>query len=65
MALAAHVAETHLGESGLDEGEQQLGHALFTDLDTDTFLTGVLLAKQTIADLALDQGTSHLLLKIN
>lgn len=56
-AQAAHVAEIHLGESGLDYGEQQLGQILSIDLDLDTFVVGVGYAKQTLAVLSKDPGT--------
>lgn len=58
-AQAAHVAESHLGESGLDYGEQQLGLLLGLDLDLDTFVAGVGYAKQTLALLVREAGPSR------
>ena len=49
FAQAAFVAETHLGESDLDFGEQQYGQLLSMNLDLDTFVVGIGFAKQSTA----------------
>jgi dynactin 1 len=46
----------HLGESGLDFGEQQWGVAVSLDLDFDTLVAGIGFTKQTLATLAKDPG---------
>lgn len=56
IAQAAHLAEMHLGESGLDFGEQQWGVAVSLDLDFDTLVAGIGFTKQTLATLAKDPG---------
>ena len=56
-AQVAHIAEVHFGESGLDLGEQQLGYILSLDSNVDSFLAGVSLAKQTIANHLQDQSS--------
>jgi len=58
IAQAAHVAEMHLGESGLDFGEMQLGQAVTLDYDLDTFMVGIGFSKQCIALLIRDVGMS-------
>ena len=56
IAQAAHLAETHLGESGLDYGEQQHGIAAWLDLDFDVIIAGVGFTKQALVTLAKDPG---------
>lgn len=56
MAQAAHVAELHIGESGLDLGEQHLGQTTSIDYDLDTFIAGVGYAKQALALAINDPG---------
>lgn len=56
LAQAAHVAEIHLGESGLDLGEQYLGQTMSIDLDLDTFIAGVGYTKQALALVVNDPG---------
>ena len=58
-AQAAHVAESYLGESGLDFGEQQLGLVMSIDLELDTLVAGVGYAKQALALLSQDKGISQ------
>ena len=55
-AQAAHVAEMHFGESGLDLGEQQLGQFISLDLDLDIFMAGIGYVKQTLAAISTDPG---------
>lgn len=56
IAQAAHIAEVHLGESGLDFGELQLGQATTLDLDIDTFVAGIGYTKQSVVTLSQDSG---------
>lgn len=56
LAQAAHVAEMHIGESGLDFGEQHLGQMMSVDFDLDTFIAGVGYTKQTLALVINDPG---------
>lgn len=61
-AQGAHIAESQLGESGLDFGEQQLGQVLGVEFDIDIFLAGVGYTKQTLAVMTKDSGEALTLL---
>lgn len=56
LAQAAHIAELHIGESGIDLGEQHLGQIMSVDYDLDTFIAGVGHAKQALALAMNDPG---------
>jgi dynactin 1 len=60
LAQAAHIAELHIGESGIDLGEQHLGQTMSVDYDLDTFIAGVGHAKQALALAINDPGGCEL-----
>ena len=60
LAQAAHIAELHIGESGIDLGEQHLGQTMSVDYDLDTFIAGVGHAKQALARAMNDPGGCEL-----
>lgn len=65
LAQAAHIAELHIGETGIDLGEQHLGHIMSIDYDLDTLIAGVGHAKQALALAINDPGTFRLPLGVS
>lgn len=59
IAQFNHFAETSFNHPVLDAGEQQLGLAHLFDCDLDNFAAAVGFARQAIAGLASEEGSSY------